>query len=747
MRDQVFLLQAPIATPTEPPVGISQLSGYLRSQGIEITIADLNLALFNGLMTRASIERCLAIAERRLARLDGGPQLEAKHLLSYVPLLQHASLASLPDRIDAAVGVFRDPERFYDFGSYLGAARATRSALGLLSATLSPFSVDFTDVSSLLHSFDNSDDLYRAIDDFQHIEDNVALDLLNAELDRVFGDRTPKIVGVSITYAHQFFFGMLLARLVRRRFPETFIALGGPLVATIANRGRKVGRYTLFRDADAITVSDGEIAFRTIVEHVLAGIPLPPTANVILFDREKGVGVIPEVNVVEDLDSLPCADFTGLPLDRYWTPTPVLPLPIARGCYWDKCTFCYYGFVPDGRRATAPYRERSVDKIVGDIAQLNRLHGCRHFDFTVDLVAPTLLDRLAGSLSAAGLDVKWMLESRAEKSFTRERCRTLKAGGMTYAAFGLESMDQEVLNSIDKGAKVAQYAAALGNFYDEGIATHSMGFFDFPTEDYDAALRSIDFLKEHDRHLSEVGWGTFILDLGSQVQRDPERFGIEPIVDETEDLATSIRHAQLTPKKTDEQRQSIEKLFEEYRLQYDKYSILGRPFLGGGSLEPHCLIFFGKLGPSASAEFTRFSKQALAAEVKETDRLRINIRELFLRYPVKEVYQLFSEFRSLLNDDKAGPVRLGQRLGKGERIRRFDEERRSPSPRDARRVLATPDQIVEIKEAQWQVLSTFAEPRRVGDVLELYPENQAQVQALLRRALSYGWLEPVAAAQ
>src|SRR5262249_23597126 len=159
------------------------------------------------------------------------------------------------------------------------------------------------------------------------IEDNLPLEVLTSCLDRVIGGRRPKIVGISITYSHQFFLGMVLARLVRRRLPETYLVLGGPLVGTIANRGRKVGSFALFQDVDAISVSDGEIALRTLIDHVLAGRKVPPTANLITFDRATGVGGVPEVNVVEDLDTLPCGTFDDLSLDRYWSPTPVLPLP------------------------------------------------------------------------------------------------------------------------------------------------------------------------------------------------------------------------------------------------------------------------------------------------------------------------------------------------------------------------------------------------------------------------------------
>jgi hypothetical protein len=743
MKDEIFLLQAPITTPTEPPMGITQLAGYLRSHGLDLTVSDFNVQFFDALMTRSSMARALSIAHRQLGALSAD-RLRPPGILAYVPLLQHASLEDLPERIEPAMAVFRDPSRFFDFGQYFEAARIARRAMGLVSATISPFQLDFTEVSSLLHNFDRSSDLFRAIDDFVALEENLPLEILNHLLDDLFRGRRPRVVGISITYAHQLFLGMVLARLVRTRFPEVCLALGGPLIATMANRGRRLGSFALFRDADAIAVSDGEVAFRTLVEHVLSGKAIPPTENLITYDRRTDRGGTPGIVAIDDLDALPRATFADLPLDRYWSPTPVLPLPIARGCYWDKCAFCYYGFVPDGRRATAPYRERSVDKIVEDIAFFRAEHGCTHFDFTVDLVAPTLLDRIAEALPAAGLDVKWMLETRAERSFTRERCRKLKAGGMTYAAFGLESMDQVVLDSIQKGTRASQYPAALSNFYQEGIATHAMGFFDFPTEDHQAARASLSFLRENDPNLSEVGWGRFLLDLGSQIERTPDAYGVVPLVDPQEDLAVTVRHAQACPKKTPEQSESLDRLFAEYRLASDKFSYLGRPFFTGGSLEPHCLLYFGALGPSAAVEFTRAARARVDAEIGPETRLRAVAHAQSLRHSVKDAYRLFGELGRLVGDDKAGPVASAvEREPRSRRLERFRDCGKDLELGEERQVIASPEQISEIGEAQAEILAAFHEPATVGSLLELYPEQEARILAFLSKAVAYGWLELV----
>jgi hypothetical protein len=43
---------------------------------------------------------------------------------------------------------------------------------------------------------------------------------------------------------------------------------------------------------------------------------------------------------VEDVEALPCPDFSGLPLTSYLTPWPVLPIYMGKGCYFNQCKFC-----------------------------------------------------------------------------------------------------------------------------------------------------------------------------------------------------------------------------------------------------------------------------------------------------------------------------------------------------------------------------------------------------------------------
>lgn len=55
----------------------------------------------------------------------------------------------------------------------------------------------------------------------------------------------------------------------------------------------------------------------------------------------------------EDMHTLPPPDFDGLPLEKYFVPTKILPYLATRGCYWGRCEFCDHG-----EGYTAGYRSK-----------------------------------------------------------------------------------------------------------------------------------------------------------------------------------------------------------------------------------------------------------------------------------------------------------------------------------------------------------------------------------------------------
>ena len=704
-ESEIVFVQPPMVLPTAVMAGVPSLVGNLEAHGISSTVVDLGIDFTNAVMTAENLSRLLEVGRRRLATLNHKESLTALEVAEFAPLASHVLLEHLPAEIEDAIAIFKD-ERFYDFDAYYSAARSATEAIGLLSATSFPLEIGYGDMRSRTHDIHRvSSALYDAVDEFDaKDEDNVVKDVLLGLLDEGFAAGPPKLIGISVCYAQQWFFAHWVARELRRRYPDAVIVFGGPTIGKLARKAHERGQWRLFRDADAIAIGDGENVILDMATTVLAGKPLTARDNVILYNRETGRGEMPSIGMLKNLDTVPAADFRCIDLSKYWNPKPFLPLCVARGCYWDKCTFCYFGDVIDPKRITTAYREMS----------------------------------------------KWSVQARAEKNFKKERTTLLKEGGCEYIFFGLESFDDEVLKAIDKGTTADQYARVLSDFYTSGIATGVMGFFDFPTEDYESARRSLDFLESHVDIVSEINWGFFGLEQGAKVYTDPEAYGIEEIIESSDaDLAAMVSYRLKKVMKTPEQDAELyDGLFNVTSKYHNEFL---RPFLTGSRCE-HSTFYYERFGPGALKLFAaHISKQqaVLASNVP----LKLKVGPYQCRYDLLQLAILSRNLMDTLgnagqmksgNYEKTKLVSLRSEAPSIEFLARYASWDKEHGFFDARSneksFFSSPWKTAAVSEDLSDVLEFFKEPATLKELEAELDQDLAPVLPLLRDALKYGWL-------
>jgi len=215
-------------------------------------------------------------------------------------------------------------------------------------------------------------------------------------------------------------------------------------------------------------------------------------------------------------------DFAGIELDRYLTPVPIVALPISRGCYWGKCTFCNIS-----NQTTSPYRVRPTAQIVADIRALSASLATSCFDFCVDAFHPQGLAQLAGELLREGLDVRWNAEVLLDRQFTAERLRLMAESGCRHLRFGFESANPETLAAMNKRNDPEVVRRILGDCAGLDIKVSLMSIIGFPTETEEQAWRTLRFYVEQKELVSFVTLHSFNVSAGSPIMRSPELCGIE----------------------------------------------------------------------------------------------------------------------------------------------------------------------------------------------------------------------------
>jgi hypothetical protein len=341
----------------------------------------------------------------------------------------------------------------------------------------------------------------------------------------------------------------------------------------------------VFSVFDACVIGEGETAFYTLIDRVRMGSrDASGIANVFV---PQGRGISPVVVKYEDVAGLPSPDLTIGSGDQYLFPEKFVYYSPSRGCYWNKCTFCDYGL--NFGTPTSPWRQRTVQQIVEDLRSISRYS--RFIYFSVDVLAPAALERLALAIVDAKLDIRWAAEIRLEKKFDIMSCELLKRSGCLAVSFGFESASQRILDLLQKGTKIDNVNIIMSAFHSAGIAVQMMGFTGFPSETDEEAMETINFLERTAPLWTVAAIGEFQLTPGSIVAQNPSRFGIEMKrgVGENGFIRRSLGFTDLALPS-----ESIEKVgrFQKKSINTAEF---GRPFAGGIDTA-HSLLFYELYG-------------------------------------------------------------------------------------------------------------------------------------------------------
>jgi len=278
-----------------------------------------------------------------------------------------------------------------------------------------------------------------------------------------------------------------------------------------------------FSILDSITFFEGERPFLELLRALENGGDAGRVPNLIVSRNGKVVTTPIEPSIAE-VDSLPTPDFAGLPMDRYLSPEPILPLASSRGCYWRQCTFCTRQHLLD------TYRKRSVHKVLQDLQTLQSRCGCRTFFFVDECISPAMLNALADQILEKKIHISWSCYARFERQFLElSFCRKLAQSGLRMLYFGLESACQRILDLMKKGTDKEAMQRILENTSRAGIMSMILYFVGFPTETRQEALESMEFILRNQDHIRYALAGQFMLEEHSPIFRHPDAFGITEI--------------------------------------------------------------------------------------------------------------------------------------------------------------------------------------------------------------------------
>jgi radical SAM superfamily enzyme YgiQ (UPF0313 family) len=226
---------------------------------------------------------------------------------------------------------------------------------------------------------------------------------------------------------------------------------------------------------------------------------------------------------------VPPPDFAGLPLDRYLAPELVLPLAMARGCYFGKCAFCNVGY-----GEAEVYSQLQGDTLFEQMLDLgDRFHSRRIF-FVDEAMPPRLMRAIAPRLAELGVPIRWGGCMRFERTLDREFLDLSARGGCSMILFGLETASERMIDRMVKGVRLENVGRILRESHDAGIWNHTFFFFGFPGETIEDAQQTVNFVYEKGELINSASMGTFLLERYAPAHTYPKAFGITRILERPE---------------------------------------------------------------------------------------------------------------------------------------------------------------------------------------------------------------------
>jgi TonB family protein len=268
-----------------------------------------------------------------------------------------------------------------------------------------------------------------------------------------------EIVGLSVCFQSRAQEFLTLARRIKQLHPDKLIVAGGHYASCAAQP-----LLEHHPELDIIVIHEGE---QTLLEIVAAGANLNddlPKVTGIAYRENDQVRFTPKRRTLDDLDTLPFPERHGRIHSIAGVPTSFLMG--SRGCY-ENCAYCcittLHNLAP-GKK----FRQRSVELIADEMAELYRERGTRQFVFHDDnFLVPSVAHnqaRIEGfdkAFKSRGMEDMALLVKCRPADANLDVLSRLKEMGLVRIFMGIESATEMGLLTLDRHQTVGQSIRAL----------------------------------------------------------------------------------------------------------------------------------------------------------------------------------------------------------------------------------------------------------------------------------------------
>ena len=572
---KAILVQPPFTQLNTPYPAIHYLEAFLRSRGVASRSVDHSIELYRAIFSRGGIAPAFEAARRVLdgagdaAAVDSATVSQLERYISYEdlyiewieglvaflsggdPAFAHrlAQAVELPQGMRAEAFLEARGGRIASHEAR-GLATAILEDLGdLVTFTLDPSFGTVRYGERIATSASSFASIRSALDSSPLLE-SMYFPLLKAEWDRQV--TAPDLLLISVPFPGCLLGALACARSGREAFgSRTRILLGGGYVSTELRSIRDGG---IFDFCDYLCFDSGYGSLDAILE-VESGAPRErlyktmfrdPDGRIVAagFNAGDDAAAEPEIrrtSICDAKDRLERAELEALthvapdyaevdfgryiqvvdsdnPMHRLWSDSPWLKYDLARGCYWQRWSFCDTSL--EYVSLFAPADIEAVMSSASVVSERTGLHGIHFVDEAMPMASLLAFARANKSRSASGgTPFHFWGNVRFDASWSEDRCEYLAASGLVAVSGGIEIATESGLEMTDKGFDLAGLVRTLLAMKRAGLLVHAYLIYGFPGQSHSDIVDSVEVCRQlfATGLIDSAFWHRFVLTRHSRI--------------------------------------------------------------------------------------------------------------------------------------------------------------------------------------------------------------------------------------
>ena len=279
-----------------------------------------------------------------------------------------------------------------------------------------------------------------------------------------------------------------ISALLKKHFPEKPIILGGALATSMPAKLMKNS------SVDIIVAGEGEVTAKELFEKLEKGEDISDVRG-IFFRKNKEIIYTGARQPLPDLDMFGYPSRLGFKIEEYFTNSPLsmfgskrtLNMITSRGCPYG-CVYC------DKSLWGSIYRARGPKDILGEIKYLYEsfnIDSIIFHDDTFNLKKERVFE-LCDLLISSKFRINWLANCRANL-ITLEMAKKMRLAGCRIIAYGIESGNQNILDSMKKNIQLNEAREAITNTWQAGIIPFAYLMIGWFNETREQVLDTINF--------------------------------------------------------------------------------------------------------------------------------------------------------------------------------------------------------------------------------------------------------------